>query len=126
AHDLAIDAYGASAADAVLAADVAAGQRQILAQEIDQRLARLDALGDVFAVDSERDLQGEAAHDRASINCAATRRSSTPARCFFVFAVACTSSCGSRSSAATAASILPFASAASALRARTGVAPTPK
>jgi hypothetical protein len=29
-------------------------------------------------------------HPRASINCFATRRSRTPARCFFVLAVACT------------------------------------
>ena len=53
AHDLAVDAHGAGAADAVLAADVAAGEAEILAQEIDQRLARLDALGDALAVDGQ-------------------------------------------------------------------------
>ena len=43
AHDLAITRTRAGAADAMLAADMAAGQRQVLAQEIDQRLARVDA-----------------------------------------------------------------------------------
>ncbi len=58
AHDLAVHPHGAGAADAVLAADMAAGERQILAQEIDQRLARLDALGDRLAVDGEGNVEG--------------------------------------------------------------------
>ena len=45
AHHLAVHPHRAGAADAVLAADMAAGQAQIFAQEIDQRLARLDARG---------------------------------------------------------------------------------
>ena len=40
AHDLAVHAHGAGAAHAVLAADVRAGQAQLLAQEIHQVLAR--------------------------------------------------------------------------------------
>ena len=35
---------------------------QVLAQEIDQRLARLDAFGDALAVDGERDVEGVLAH----------------------------------------------------------------
>ena len=58
AHDLAVHPHGAGAADAVLAADMAAGERQILAQEIDQRLARLDALSDALAVDGEGNVEG--------------------------------------------------------------------
>src|SRR5450759_4653837 len=126
AHDLAVHAHGAGAAGAVLAADMAAGERQALAQEIDQRLARLDALPHLLAVDGQGNVERKIAHDRASSNCLATRRNNTPARCFLTAAVACTSSCGSRSSAATAASTLPSASAASAFFARSGVAPTPK
>jgi len=68
------------------------------------------------------------AHDGARASCCATRRSSTPARWAFTAPDACTSSAGSRSSASafTAASTSPSASAGSARRARTGVAPTPK
>ena len=43
AHDHAVDAHRAGAAHAVLAADMAAGEREVLAQEVDQRLARVDA-----------------------------------------------------------------------------------
>ena len=115
AHDLAVDAHGAGAADAVLAADMAAGERQIVAQEIDQRLARLDALGDVLAVDGEGNVEAwslmTAPPSIARRRAAAARRRDAFSRS----PVACTSSCGSRSSAATAASILPLASAASAL-----------
>ena len=46
---------------------MAAGQAQIVAQEIDQRLARLDALGDALAVDGEGDV--DLVHHRASISC---------------------------------------------------------
>ena len=78
------DPHGAGAAHAVLAADMAAGEREVVAQEVDQRLARFDALADALAVDGEGNVEGAFAHVRASINCLATRRSSTPARCFFV------------------------------------------
>src|SRR5262249_20047252 len=51
AHDDAIDAHRTGAADAMLAADVAAGEAQLLAQEIDQCLARIDALAHLLAID---------------------------------------------------------------------------
>ena len=51
AHRLAADDHRAGAADAVLAADVRAGQPAVLADRVDQRLARLDADGVVAAVD---------------------------------------------------------------------------
>ena len=88
AHNGAIDAHGAGAADAVFAADMAAGEAQILTHEIDQRLARLDAFADGLAVDGEGNVECEIGHHTASINCAATRRNSTPARCFFTAPVA--------------------------------------
>src|SRR4029079_1667506 len=125
-HNLAVNTHGAGTAHAVLTADMASGEKQVVAQVIDQRLARVDAALHAFTVDRQGDIDGVLAHPRASINWVATRRSRTPARCFFVFAVACTSSFGSRSSAPTAASISPAASAASAFLARVGVLPTPK
>src|SRR5262249_57409542 len=109
----------------MLAADMAAGERKVVAQVVDQRLARVDTALHPFAVYRQRNIDGVAAHPCGSISCFATRRSRTPARCFFVFAVACTSSFGSRSSALTAASISPLASADSAFFGRTGVSPTP-
>ncbi len=54
--------HGAGAADAVLAADVGAGERQIVAQEIDQRLARFHALADGLAVDGEGNVSVIAHH----------------------------------------------------------------
>ena len=56
AHDLAVDAHGAGAADAVFAADMAAGEAEIVAHEVDQRLARLDTLSDALAIDGEADV----------------------------------------------------------------------
>ena len=53
AHDRAVDAHRAGAAHAVLAAHVAAGELQLLAQEIDQVLSRLDLGVDALAVDRE-------------------------------------------------------------------------
>src|SRR5512143_2938676 len=125
-HDFAIYAHGAGAADAVLTANVTACEGKTLAQEIDQRRASIHALLHALAVDGQRNVEGVVAHGRASSSCLATRRSNTPARCFFTLAVAWTSSFGSRSSAATAASILPLASAVSAFLTRTGALPTPK
>src|SRR5262245_56800678 len=132
AHDHAIDAHRTGAADAVLAADMAAGEAQVLAQEIDQSLARIDALEHLLAIDGQNDVVETLAHDRASnpapMSSAATRLSRTPASCRLTALVACTSPGGLRSvaRALTAASASPFASAASAPRARTGVVPTPK
>ena len=56
AHRLVADDDGAGAADAVLAADVRAGQPAILADRVDQRLARLDADVVLAAVDGEREV----------------------------------------------------------------------
>ena len=79
-------------------------------------LPRVDRLVHGLAVHGERDIAAHVAHGARliSMSCLATRRSSTPARCFFVAPVACTSSCGSRSAASafTAASTSPPASAA--------------
>src|SRR5262249_23647424 len=110
------------------AADMAAGERKVLAQEIDQRLARFDGLMNGLAIHHQRDVAAMLAHDRASASRFATRRSSTPARCFFTAPVACTSSGGLRSlpRVCTASSSEAPASAASALLARCGVVPTPK
>ena len=57
AHRLAVDDHGASAADAVLAADMGAGLAAIVADGVDQRLARLDADGIIAAVDGKRDVE---------------------------------------------------------------------
>src|SRR5262245_52088185 len=128
AHHHAVDAHAAGAAYAVLAADMTARERNVFAQEVDQRLARVDVFAHLLAVDGDGDVVEALAHDGARASCCATRRSRTPARWFFTAPDACTSSAGSRSSASafTAASTSPFASAGSACRARTGVAPTPK
>src|SRR5437867_765450 len=99
AHDHAIDAHRAGATDAVLAADMAAGEAQVLAQEINQRLARIDVLAHLLAVDGQSDVLETLAHDPASdpapdpapMRSAVTRLSSTPARCRLTALVACTS-----------------------------------
>src|SRR5262249_40786684 len=96
AHDHAVEPHGAGAAKAMLAADMAAGEAELLAQEVDERRAGIDALAHLFAVHAERDVVETLGH-RGSASCAATRRSSTPARCLFAAADACTSPCGSRS-----------------------------
>src|SRR5207248_1790354 len=111
AHDHAIDPHRAGAADAVLAADMAAGKDEVVAQEIDQGFARIHGLDHGLAVHRQRDVATRFAHG-PSMSCRATRRSNTPARCFLVAPVACTSPDGSRSaaSASTASSILPSVS----------------
>src|SRR5262249_49036810 len=122
-----VDAPGARPAHAVLAADVAASQPEILAQEVDQGLARVDALAHLLAVHGDGDVVEALAHACASPSSRATRRNSTPARWILTAPEACTSSGGGRSvSAPTAASTSPLANARSASRARTAVAPTPK
>src|SRR5262249_24623595 len=80
AHDHAVDAQRAGATDAVFAADMAAGEAEGLAQEIDDGLPRIDALAHRLAVDRDRDLVESLAHGRGSMSCFATRRVSTPAR----------------------------------------------
>src|SRR5262249_2568594 len=123
-----VNAYAAGAAYAVLAADMTAGERNVFAQEIDQRLARVDPFAHLLAVHGDGDIMEALPHDGARVSCCATRRSSTPARWVFTAPDACTWPAGSRSpaSAFPAASTSPSASKGSARRARTGVAPTPK
>ena len=62
AHHGAVEQHRAGAAHALLAADMAAGQAEIVAQEIDQRLARLDALAHVLAIHAQTDLTEALAH----------------------------------------------------------------
>ncbi len=53
AHDLAVEPHRAGAAHAMLAADMGAGEREIVAQEIDQRLARFDPRKNILAVHTQ-------------------------------------------------------------------------
>ena len=62
AHDVAVDQHRAGAAHALLAADMAAGEAEIVAQEIDQRFAGFDALGDDLAVDAQADVDVALSH----------------------------------------------------------------
>src|SRR5262249_32091492 len=128
AHYDTVHAHTAGAAHAMLAADMAAGEREVLAQKVDQRLARIDAFAHLFAVDGDRDLVEALVRAGPRLVGRPPRRSRTPARCVFTAPDACMSSGGSRSRASvlTAPSISPSASTGSALRARTGVGPTPK
>src|SRR5439155_849122 len=56
AHDFAVQAHRASPADAMLAADMAAGEAERLAQEVDQCGARLDGLRHSLPVHREGDV----------------------------------------------------------------------
>src|SRR5262245_64833975 len=84
---------------------MAAGQQKVLAQKIDECLSRIYALLYALAVYKQRNIEGVLGHGRPSSSCFATRRSSTPARCFLTVALACTSSFGARSSGLTGASV---------------------
>src|SRR6266516_918467 len=53
AHHRVIEAHRTGAAYALFAADMRAGEPEIVAQEIDQRLAGLDPLTDFLAVDAQ-------------------------------------------------------------------------
>ena len=80
---LAVHQHGAGAADAVLAADVGAGQSKRVAKEIDQRGARLHRGPAGLAVHDERDVArlGHAASAAADSSAAARARVvKTPAR----------------------------------------------
>ncbi len=58
AHRGAVDDDGAGAADAVLAADMGAGQPQVVAQAVGERQPRLDLDLDLLAVDFESHRHG--------------------------------------------------------------------
>jgi hypothetical protein len=75
AHRRAVHAHGARAADAVLAAHVRAREPQLVAEKVDQVLARLDLSGHRRAVDGQRD-----PHEPPSASRLTTRASSTRAR----------------------------------------------
>ncbi len=80
---LAVEIDGAGAAMAGVAADMRAGQVQLLAQEMDQKRARLDQRFDRLAVDLHRDLglghMLSPLRTRAALAAARARASITPA-----------------------------------------------
>ena len=76
AHRDAVEAHRAGAADAVLAADVGAGEPEAVPEEVGQEQPRLDVLADDLAVDGQRDL-GHAARSQA----AQRRSTSVPVKC---------------------------------------------
>ena len=95
AHDLAVDAHRACAANAVLAADMRAGQFQMLAQEIRQIEPRQHMRIDALAVDIERNGYGsghagpptQSSGRESSVD--TQRASNTFARCRRMAGVAC-------------------------------------
>src|SRR3989454_574192 len=134
AHDLAVDSHGARAAHAVLAADVGAGELELVPEEVGEVEARGHAALHPLAVDGERDLQGFGGsfHETPSI-CLRTRPASTFARCSLVAAEPWRSARGERSASSPAsAAAIAFAvagwpsSARSNCAARCGRSATPK
>ena len=73
----AVEADRARAADAVLAADVRAGEAEAMPEEVGQEQPRLDLLDDDLAVDGDGDL-GHAARSQAR---SSARSTSVPVRC---------------------------------------------
>src|SRR5262249_6101504 len=108
AHDLAVDAYRAGTAHAMLTTDMRARQVQMLSQEIRQIEPRQDLGVDAFAVDFKRNRHCRS-HAAAPASSGWPRRavmqrvSSTLARCRRIAPEACWSSCGSSSSSSAAA-----------------------
>ena len=68
AHGSAVEHHGAGAAHAVLAADMGAGQQQLVAQKIAQQHARFDRAAIARAVDRHGDARGS-----ASVSCSSPR-----------------------------------------------------
>ena len=66
AHHRVIEQHRAGAAYALFAADMRAGEPEIVAQEIDQRLAGLDPFADLLAIDAHPDLENAFAHGEAA------------------------------------------------------------
>src|SRR3954466_11296985 len=73
-HGLAVDLHGARAADAVLAADVRAGQARDVADEVRQQRARLDVAVVERAVDLDRDLHAASSIARRTNSVVSARR----------------------------------------------------
>src|SRR5262245_42850683 len=97
----AVDDHRAGAAVAGVAADVASGQVEIVAHEVDQQLARVDLPLVRRAVDRDRDRLGDLDHERSSA-CRTARTARTAARCDRYSAEAWTSEGGSKYAASTA------------------------
>src|SRR5262249_26340152 len=74
AHDPAVDAHRAGAADAVLAAGARPHQPQVEAQEVDEMAARLNAARHPLAIDRKGDVEGRAHAARASSTPQSRRR----------------------------------------------------
>src|SRR5581483_11524397 len=62
AHGLAAETHRARAANTVFAANMSAGQRKVVAEEIDQGLSRLDSCGNGLAVNAHADVEVVRAH----------------------------------------------------------------
>ena len=62
AHHRVIEQHGAGAAHPLLAADMRSGQPEVVAQKIDQRLARFDPLANLLAIDAQFDLKRTFVH----------------------------------------------------------------
>ena len=102
-HERAVDDHRAGAAVAGVAADVAAGQVEVVANEMDEQLPRLDLALVGRAVDRDRDRPG--GRDRAQSQLLAwltARTARTSARWLRYSLEACTSEGGSRFAARTA------------------------
>src|SRR5207247_8226497 len=101
AHDFAVDAHRAGAAHAVLAADVGAGELELVPEEVGEVEPRGHAALHSLAVHGERDLDGfeRRVHGRS---CLSTRPARTLARWSLVAAEACRSPRGARSSSSFA------------------------
>ncbi len=66
AHRDAVEPHRAGAAHALLASDMAAGEAELLAQEIDERRAHLHGFAHLFAIHRERNRAGRSGHGRKS------------------------------------------------------------
>src|SRR5207342_2144175 len=103
-NNLPVDAHGAGTANPVLAADVGAGQLQMLAQKIREIESRQNLRIDGLAINHERDVQvvghltSPTARSCPESNADTQRASKTFARCRRMAGDACWSSVGSSSS----------------------------
>src|SRR5581483_11632166 len=89
-----VEEDGAGAADAVLAADVRAGQPELVAEEVGEQRAGLAVAAPRYAVDRQL--------DHAANACASARSATTPVTCFKYSGDACRFPGGSTAAAAAA------------------------
>src|SRR5882762_4161250 len=134
ARGLPVEHHRARAADAVLAADVRAGEEKVFAQPVDQREARRHPGGSRLAVDLDGNGVKRLAHRLLALSRASrsARAASTPARCRRYSALAWRSLPGSVSVAAAWAASVTAASSSRVPTRRaaifgnaSGVPPTP-